>query len=847
MRHLLITIWIIAFSLTINAQNTAINNTGNAPDASAMLDIQSTDKGVLIPRMTTIQRELINMPANGLLVFDTSSQGFWFYNNDQWVELVETPAHLSDDDNDTDIHVEMSPDEDAIRMRIQGDEGFVLQQSANGVHRFSTYEFSRNLFFGHNAGANSSSGFNTFLGYETGMNNLGGSQNVFMGYQAGMENGEGDGNSIIGYRAGRGNTGSFNVFMGRNAGLVNDGTGNVFIGYNSGDSNISGSNNVFLGYNCAIGNTEGARNTIIGQGSGHYNSTGSDNTFIGENSGRRNRTGERNVALGVSALGPNLSSGDLGDENTAIGFQAGFYLNNSSSNTYVGDHAGFNNSTGDGNTLIGSEAGYFMNNGRHNTALGYRAYRSSNFGHNNIAIGDSSMLVSSGSHNISIGTLAGLSSEGSYNIFLGREAGSENDGASQNVFIGDYSGRENTDGVQNTFLGAEAGRLNTVGNSNSFMGFHAGDRNSSGTENTYMGNLAGHGNTVGNNNVSLGYRSLYGNSLGSGNVAIGHNALANFLEVNQDLDQIENTAIGFQSGDFDEGNYNITLGSRTRAGSNQYNIAIGHEASTTGLNVLTNADYGIAIGYQAEVSGNEGIAIGKNTSTIGRNMIIGNNGYNSLGVFNSVGIGHDVVLNQQNAIILGDENNANLNIGVGTNTPNAKFEIYNTDFWSKLLSVIQEGEIAFEVKDNLGVNIGAAALPPVRGLVVDGNTLLNSDLEVVDDLRLGDQLYINTTVMPTDYQVAIDGKVACTEIRVQAVADWPDYVFEADYPLMSIDNFRKFIAKNKHLPGVPTATEINEKGFEIGKTLEILLEKIEELSLYILQLEKRLSDIENKK
>lgn len=65
----------------------AINTTGNAPDSSAVLDLQSTDKGILIPRMTTAHRNAIDDPANGLMVFDTESNSFWFWNGSEWSEV----------------------------------------------------------------------------------------------------------------------------------------------------------------------------------------------------------------------------------------------------------------------------------------------------------------------------------------------------------------------------------------------------------------------------------------------------------------------------------------------------------------------------------------------------------------------------------------------------------------------------------------------------------------------------------------------------------------------------------------------------------------------------------------
>ena len=78
---------IVLFVVKANAQsqNVSINTTGNLPDNSAILDVSSTDKGVLIPRMTTAQRTLILSPAKGLLVYDTNFDEFWYFNGTIWV------------------------------------------------------------------------------------------------------------------------------------------------------------------------------------------------------------------------------------------------------------------------------------------------------------------------------------------------------------------------------------------------------------------------------------------------------------------------------------------------------------------------------------------------------------------------------------------------------------------------------------------------------------------------------------------------------------------------------------------------------------------------------------------
>jgi hypothetical protein len=74
---MLLLYFIIAGKMT--AQNVAINNSGTSPNPSAMLDVSATDKGVLIPRLTSSQRIGIASPANGLLVYDSETQSFWYF------------------------------------------------------------------------------------------------------------------------------------------------------------------------------------------------------------------------------------------------------------------------------------------------------------------------------------------------------------------------------------------------------------------------------------------------------------------------------------------------------------------------------------------------------------------------------------------------------------------------------------------------------------------------------------------------------------------------------------------------------------------------------------------------
>ncbi|WP_437368385.1 hypothetical protein [Maribacter litoralis] len=99
-----------------------------------------------------------------------------------------------------------------------------------------------------------------------------------------------------------------------------------------------------------------------------------------------------------------------------------------------------------------------------------------------------------------------------------------------------------------------------------------------------------------------------------------------------------------------------------------------------------------------------------------------------------------------------------------------------------------------------------------------------------------------------DFKLAIDGNVRAREIKVDTEV-WPDYVFSNDYDLLSLEEVKMFIDKNGHLPNIPSALEIESNGLELGEMNRLLLEKIEELTLYILNQEKRIELLEqiNKK
>ena len=102
-------------------------------------------------------------------------------------------------------------------------------------------------------------------------------------------------------------------------------------------------------------------------------------------------------------------------------------------------------------------------------------------------------------------------------------------------------------------------------------------------------------------------------------------------------------------------------------------------------------------------------------------------------------------------------------------------------------------------------------------------------------VTLNGQVGINTANTTRQYALAVDGGMITTKARIQEVEDWPDRVFAPDYPLRPMDELREYVAVNRHLPGVPSEEEVSERGIDVGSMQAVLLEKIEELTLYILR------------
>ena len=402
-----ITVVFSMYSLLIVAQSVGINN--NTPHASAILDVKSFTKGMLIPRTSTTSRLAIVDPAKGLIIYDTTTSGFWFHNGTEWAQLSAANNSWS----------------------LTGNSG-----TNAATHFIGTTDDQPLVFKIGNikSGIIDSISGNTALGYTSLFSNTTGYDNVASGYAALYYNTTGFANTANGFQAlAFNNTGIFNTASGNDA---------LY-------SNIDGSRNTATGAFALALNTTGNRNTATGTDALYYNTSGYDNTATGASALVRNTTGHHNTALGGSALFYNTT----GSYNTANGYTALYANTSGSSNIANGYGALSSNTSGSYNTASGANALYTNSTGNNNSAYGALALYNNNTGKDNIAMGYS-VLVSNttGSSNTASGEYA-LSTNitGNNNTAIGFAALGYNQGGNNNVAIGSNSGiHPSTPNIYNT-------------------------------------------------------------------------------------------------------------------------------------------------------------------------------------------------------------------------------------------------------------------------------------------------------------------------------------------------------------------------------------------------------------
>jgi hypothetical protein len=410
-KYLILSTICFSFSTLALSQSVGIGTT--VPNGSAQLDITSTAKGILIPRMSTSAISSIINPAKGLLVYDSVKNQLMVNMGSpitpDWETIVAKSGWNLTGNSGTSPATDFIGTTDATPFIIK----------VNNVKAGFVDSGTNNTGFG----------FRTLDGITTGTDNLA------FGYKALASNSTGLGNTAIGsYALPVSTTGSYNAASGSGA-LQNNSTGDL----NAAFGTLSLNKNIV-----------GAQNTAIGTSSLYWN-TASNNTGVGFESLNQNTAGGGNTAIGTSALWNNTQ----GYSNVAIGVRS-LYLNVDAANLVaVGDSSLFNNGVnGVLNTAIGSKSLFSNTAGYLNTANGYQALYSNTTGGRNTAVGFDAL------HN---------NSTGNYNTAIGSDALSSTSSSSLNTVLGaDAGGGVRNLGSDNTFIGAESnmsidGRINCIG------------------------------------------------------------------------------------------------------------------------------------------------------------------------------------------------------------------------------------------------------------------------------------------------------------------------------------------------------------------------------------------------
>jgi len=462
-------------------------------------------------------------------------------------------------------------------------------------------------------------------------------QNTFFGYQSGNQNiATGNSNTAIGYRVLASNT---------------SGIGNTAVGRDALSSNLNGFENTALGTKTLESNIAGYHNTAIGAEALQSNDNGVFNTAIGALALRSNTSGWSNVAIGISSLEMNSS----GNDNTAIGVNSLYYNNTGSGNCVIGYNTAKSNTTGFSNVAIGAKALYKNQTKSNLVAIGDSSLYSNTLGDGNTAVGSKTLFSNTtGYYNLALGSKALFSNTtGGSNIALGQRAMYNNVAGFRNIAIGSFSLETQTTGYQNIAMGESSLQFNNTGSDNIAIGFLSLGYNISGQGNTAIGSVTMGNNITGNFNTALGYLSLRKNNSGFSNVAIGAKAL------HENTTQSNLVAIG------DSSMYNNTTGYNNSAiGSKSlFDNTSGYNNTATGSHVLfdnTTGHDNTANGYQAlknNLSGNYNTTFGKNSmfnvTTGSYNTAIGHSSYYNGNYTNSTALGDGTAITANNQVRLG--------------------------------------------------------------------------------------------------------------------------------------------------------------------------------------------------
>lgn len=168
-------------------------------------------------------------------------------------------------------------------------------------------------------------------------------------------------------------------------------------------------------------------------------------------------------------------------------------------------------------------------------------------------------------------------------------------------------------------------------------------------------------------------------------------------------------------------------------------------------------------------------------------------------------------------------------VGIGATSPTARLQVDGD-----IVSSYGTNRLRFEANSSGKYYIGHNSANP---LVFQTNNTDRLTIDGTGNVGIG-------TSDPGGYRLAVNGDAIFTKLKVKLYSTWPDYVFHPAYKLRPIEKVETFIQQYKHLPDVRSASEIERNGLDVGENQALLLKKIEELTLYLIEQNKRLAKLE---
>ena len=158
--------------------------------------------------------------------------------------------------------------------------------------------------------------------------------------------------------------------------------------------------------------------------------------------------------------------------------------------------------------------------------------------------------------------------------------------------------------------------------------------------------------------------------------------------------------------------------------------------------------------------------------------------------------------------------------------------------WTAPLQISTEGDIGMNGTIGMNGDIGMEGNIGLNGTIgMEGNIGLNGQIS------LSGKIGINTDRVLNDYALAVNGGIITTKVFVKEVNHWPDHVFSEHYSLPRLEELKSYLSQHRHLPGVPSEEEVVQNGYDLQEMQFVMMEKIEEMTLYLLQLQEEIDSL----